>query len=118
MVNNSKNFFNLLKKDLIKTNGSFNWPGILYTLAIPISLFAVVTFIRSAYLEFKNPKLFHSHDLVFSLLALTILFCKIPYFTDKPIAFAHYILLGILWFLAGTLMLLAYYEHRIKKIYF
>tara|TARA_R110002072_G_C7855344_1_gene526018 strand:- start:328 stop:714 length:387 start_codon:yes stop_codon:yes gene_type:complete len=104
-----------LKRDLINANGTLNWPGILYTLAIPISLFAIITFIRSAYLAVKDPHLFHSHELIFSILYLVLVLCKLPYFSDKPIAFYQFILSAILWSIAAILMSYAYSEYILIK---
>ena len=111
MANKSPNIFSLLKKDFINPTGSLNWPGILYTLAIPISLFAIIAFIKSSYLAVKNPTLFHSHDLIFALLYFALVLCKIPYFTDKPIAFCQFVVSAILWAIAAILMSYAYSEY-------
>jgi len=107
--------FSALKKDIINPNGGLNWPGILYTIAIPISLFAVFNFIKSAYLAVENPTLFHTHDLVFSLLYLGLILCKIPYFADKPLALCQFVVLALLWAIASILMSYAYSEYILSK---
>jgi hypothetical protein len=115
MANKSPNIFTLLKRDFINSNGSLNLPGILYTIAIPTSIFAIITFINSSYLAVKNPTLFHSHDLIFALLYFVLVLCKIPYFTDKPIAFFQFIVSAILWAIAAILMSYAYSEYILLK---
>lgn len=112
---NFNNFLISLKKDIILPSGQLNIPGILYTLAIPISLMGIITYIQTSMNSINNTNLFHIHDLLFSLSMLFLMILKIPYFHDKPIAFVQFIIFGILWAIATTLLIIAYNKTLNKK---
>jgi len=104
------NTFELLKKDIINSDGKINIPGLLYILAIPTAIFSVFLFIESAVTEYNNPKTFHIHDLLFGLLMMVLMLCKIPYFFDKPIALLQFIVFSALWGIAAIILTMAYLE--------
>jgi hypothetical protein len=117
MSNNKPNILMLLHKDLFK-NKSLNWPGILYIFAIPISLLGVISFVKTSYLASQNSNDFHLHDFIFGILYFFLVLFKIPYFSDKPIAYIQFIILSILWGISCIFMIYAYTEYKaINKKY-
>jgi hypothetical protein len=107
-------FFDQLKRDILLPNGSVNIAGLMYILAIPITLIGIITYIQTAEIAMKNPLKFHIHDLIFTILMTGLMLCKIPYFSDKPIALMQFIIFALLWGIAMVILSIAFNE-QIKK---
>lgn len=106
------NTFQILQRDIIKPNGELNIPVLLYILAIPITLIGIISYIQTAMSYLKDPKLFKTHDLWFTLTMFLLMIVKIPYFFDKPIALLQFILFSLLWSIAAVILIIVYIESR------
>ena len=109
------NTFRLLKQDIINLKGNINIPGLLYIIAVPISLTGIFFYIKTAISSLYNPKLFKTHDLWFAISMFILMVVKIPYFFDKPIALFQFIIFGLLWGIATIILLIVYFRFKSKN---
>ena len=99
-------FLQKIKNDII-VNGKLNISALIYILATPIGLMACYSSIKIGLSILDNSTEFHMANLWIALSNTLVFGFKMPYTTDKPIAFTAFILNFIGWLIALIILIVA-----------
>ena len=85
---------------------------LIYILATPIGLMACYSSIKLGLSVLDNSTEFHMANFWIALSNTLVFGFKMPYSTDKPIAFIAFILNFFGWLIALIILILAYLKHK------